>query len=276
MAGMAPIERLWTYLTNNFTEFQLKTLGTFALHESAFFFSHIPFLVFDAIPFFRRWKIQPDKHNTAPLQLNCFRRVFLTHLLLVLPLIVTTHPFFDLAGLTSDVASLPSLPLLLSQVAICFLIEDFIFYWGHRALHTPFLYKNIHVIHHEHAAPFGIAAEYAHPLEVIFLGTATFAGPLILGPHLLTLFVYLTLRCMQTVECHSGYDFPWSPNRWLPFYGGAYFHDHHHRIHSGNYSSTFTWVDALFGTDAAFQLWNRKQLLSKRMPPFKTPHSTQS
>lgn len=35
------------------------------------------------------------------------------------------------------------------QLFLYFIIEDFIFYWGHRLLHTKLLYKYIHSVHHE-------------------------------------------------------------------------------------------------------------------------------
>lgn len=261
MPTSAPVEAVWRLATDTFTDFQLKTIVTFVIHEIFYWGSFFPFYIADSIPYFRRWKVQDDKPNTSEAQMNCTRRVLVNHLFLVLPIIVFTHPLFDFVGMPSSVETLPSTSYLILQVAFFFLVEDFIFYWGHRALHTPYLYKHVHSVHHHHAAPFGIAAEYAHPFEVLFLGTATIAGPLLIPPHLFTLQVYLALRCMQTVECHSGYDFPWSLNRFFPLYGGAYFHDHHHRIHSGNYSSTFIWVDALFGTDVAFQNWRRKQAI---------------
>lgn len=44
---------------------------------------------------------------------------------------------------------------------------------AHRALHWGPLYKRIHKLHHTYSAPFGLAAEYAHPLEILILGTGT-------------------------------------------------------------------------------------------------------
>ncbi len=204
--------------------------------------------------------MQPDKVAPASAIGKCFFRVAVNHVCLVLPLIVATHPVYDLLGASYTTETLPSAAVMLMQLAFFLLVEDFAFYWGHRALHSPWLYKNVHIVHHEHSAPFGIAAEYAHPAEVLFLGFATFLGPFLVGPHLITLLAWLAVRCMQTVECHSGYDFPWSLNRWFPLYGGADFHDHHHRIHSGNYSSTFIWVDRLMGTDKAYRLWKKEQV----------------
>ena len=55
-------------------------------------------------------------------------------------------------------------------------------------------YQNIHKLHHEFSAPFGLAAEYAHPLEVLILGAGTIGGPFLLAAlggslHILTVYV---------------------------------------------------------------------------------------
>jgi 4-alpha-methyl-delta7-sterol-4alpha-methyl oxidase len=126
-----------------------------------------------------------------------------------------------------------------------------------------------------YATPFGLTSEYAHPAEILFLGFATIIGPAITGPHLFTLWLWMSLRVLETVEAHCGYDFPWSFSKIFPLYGGlvsiythflyvfifleivfwtffiwmacrADFHDYHHRLlytKSGNYSSTFTYMD---------------------------------
>ncbi|RRT34552.1 hypothetical protein B296_00058545, partial [Ensete ventricosum] len=46
-------------------------------------------------------------------------------------------------------------------------------------------------------------------------------GPALTGPHLLTLWLWVILRVLETVDAHSGYEFPWSPSNFLPLYGGC-------------------------------------------------------
>jgi 4-alpha-methyl-delta7-sterol-4alpha-methyl oxidase len=77
------------------------------------------------------------------------------------------------------------------------------------------------MMHVRYATPFGLTSEYAHPLEILFLGFATIFGPAITGPHLLTLWIWMSVRVLETVEAHCGYDFPWSLSRVLPIYGGS-------------------------------------------------------
>lgn len=246
------ITSLWgSYLAATTPLFR-HTVGTFVIHEVFYWGTYLPFLLAARIPALDRYRLQPDAPPPPSVKSNCVRKVLTTHALLVAPIIVATHPLLQAVG-AGDGLPLPSAVEVATQVALCFLLEDFFFYWGHRALHTRTLYAAVHRVHHEHAAPFGAAAEYAHPAEVLFLGASTIVGPALMGPHLLTLYVYLALRCMQTVECHSGYEFPWSLNVWVPWYGGAEYHDWHHKTYFGNYASTFTWWDAVYGTDAAYR-----------------------
>lgn len=58
---------------------------------------------------------------------------------------------------------IPSLPTLFFETALFFLVNDFVFYWSHRLLHHPRLYK-IHKKHHQYYVTTGLAAEFAHPV----------------------------------------------------------------------------------------------------------------
>jgi sterol desaturase/sphingolipid hydroxylase (fatty acid hydroxylase superfamily) len=57
--------------------------------------------------------------------------------------------------------------ILCSKVFICAVIEDTWHYWLHRLMHHKRLYKYVHKVHHTYQAPFGMVAEYAHPVETI-------------------------------------------------------------------------------------------------------------
>ena len=92
---------------------------------------------------------------------------------------------------------------------------------AHQLLHTPLLYKHIHKLHHKYSAPFGLAAEYAHPLEVMILGTGTILGPMLYckytqNLHIVTVYIWITLRLFQAIDAHSGYGK-------LPFYSRTHY-----------------------------------------------------
>ncbi len=55
--------------------------------------------------------------------------------------------------------------VLMAQLFGCLVIEDTWHYFVHQLLHHRRLYKYVHKIHHNFQAPFGMVAEYAHPVE---------------------------------------------------------------------------------------------------------------
>ncbi|KAK2428413.1 sterol 4-alpha-methyl-oxidase 2-2 [Trifolium repens] len=245
----------WPYLITNFSDFQLACLGSFFLHESVFFLSGLPFVWIERAGWLSKYKIQA-KNNSPAAKDRCIGRLLLYHFGVNLPVMIFSYPVFKYMGMRSSLP-LPSWNIILTQIMFYFILEDFIFYWGHRRiLHTKWLYKHVHSVHHEYATPFGLTSEYAHLAKILFLGFATIFGPAITGPHLITLWLWMVLRVLEIVEAHSGYHFPWSPSNFFPLYGGADFHDYHHRLlytKSGNYSSTFTYMDRIFGTDVGYR-----------------------
>lgn len=252
-------EAIWSYSLENYDLTYLVPAFTFVLHEITYFAAYLPYFIADFIPFLQKYKIQPNRSNTKELQMNCFWRLMFLHYFVELPLICATYPAMQLFGVDLG-KQLPTLSNVACFIFASIVVEDFYFYWVHRLLHTKKFYW-IHKIHHEHAAPFGITAEYAHPIETIFLGIGTGLGPVIFAPwiHIVHLWAWLLVRVNQTVEVHSGYDFPWSLNNWIPFWGGAEFHDFHHNKNIGNYASTFTYMDAIFGTDRWYHKYNAQK-----------------
>ena len=79
----------------------------------------------------------------------------------------------------------------------------------------------IHKTHHEWTAPIGIVSIYAHPLEHAVANLMPPAlGPLLLGSHLATAWLWFALAIMSTTVAHSGYH--------LPFFPSPEAHDYHH------------------------------------------------
>lgn len=82
---------------------------------------------------------------------------------------------------------------------------------------------------------------------------------------LVSIFCSLCLRKILTLVAFlfslpcSGYDVPLNPLHLVPFYAGARFHDFHHMNFIGNYASTFTWWDRIFGTDSQFIAYQEKE-----------------
>ncbi|KAF2224672.1 ERG25, C-4 methyl sterol oxidase [Elsinoe ampelina] len=257
-------ERLWAawyaYIGNDV----LATgILSFLMHETVYFGRSLPWIIIDQMPMFRKYKIQGQKIPTAREQWECAKLVLISHFTVELPQIWLFHPLAQYFGLQTTVP-FPPLWKMAYQIAIFFVIEDTWHYWLHRALHWGPLYKAIHKIHHQYSAPFGLAAEYASPIEVMLLGFGTVGAPIVWTGiskdlHILTMYVWIVLRLFQAIDAHSGYEFPWSLHHFLPFWAGAEHHDTHHEKFIGNFSSSFRWWDYVLDTESSPEAIKRRR-----------------
>ncbi|SNW62494.1 Fatty acid hydroxylase (C-4 methyl sterol oxidase putative) [Orpheovirus IHUMI-LCC2] len=179
-------------------------ISAFLLHQVSYFFIYSTFLIADYIPFLHKYKIQKDIVNDISYTSKAYKKVIISHFTMELPMMLI---FYKLTEILNFSYNVPNPYHVIYVCIISLFIEDFYFYLVHRLLHHHMLYKHIHKIHHEYTAPFGFAAEYAHPLETIMLGFGTVIGPLLLTTNYYTVLCWLVLRIYQTVEAHSGYDF---------------------------------------------------------------------
>lgn len=240
---------------------------SFVLHEAVYFGRCIPFMIMDKIPYFHKYKLQAQKMPTLKEQWDCAAIVLISHFTAELPQIWFFHPVAMYFGVEYGVPFPPAWKIAL-QVAVFFVMEDTWHYWFHRCLHYGPLYKYIHKMHHTYSAPFGLAAEYASPIETMLLGFGVVGSPVIVlsitgDLHIITMYVWILLRLWQAIDAHSGYDFPWSLRHFLPVWAGADHHDVHHEKFIGNYSSSFRWWDYCLDTEAGPEAMKRR--LEKKM-----------
>lgn len=271
------LESKWTSMFEGRNEALVTLALLFISHEIIYFGRCVPYLIADQIPSLQKYKIQQKTiQNTSANQWKVFRYVLLSHFFFELPMIVGFHPVAVYFGMAISAVPFPPLSKMIPQIILFFIFEDFFHYWAHRGLHYGPFYKHIHKLHHEWSAPFGLAAEYAHPIEVLILGTGTIGGPLIWcyfthDLHLATTLTWMTLRLFQAVEAHSGYDFPWSTHNWLPFWSGSEHHDYHHMAFTNNFSTSFRWWDHIFGTNDKYIKYKaRKEAEAKAQAAKKT------
>jgi len=93
---------------------------------------------------------------------------------------------------------------ILNLVVHAFVV-DTVFYFTHRLIHYPYLYKRIHKIHHRFKAPTSVASMYAHPIEFVFGNLAgVVLGPAITNCHPLTTAFWICLSLFTTGGSHSG------------------------------------------------------------------------
>ncbi|KAM0746945.1 C-4 methylsterol oxidase [Meredithblackwellia eburnea MCA 4105] len=265
--GLNAFELAWVGWYRSFDNPVVATaILTFLMHELVYFGRCVPFLILDCTKWGRKYKIQPTKEPSAAVQWRCTKTVLYTHFVIELPQMLLFEPAGRFLGMSTWEVPFPEWKTIAQQVTLFFFLEDTWHYWAHRLFHYKSFYKYVHKIHHEHSAPFGLAAEYAHPLEVVTLGLGTVLSPLLFcwwtgNLHLITVYIWISLRLFQAVDSHSGYQFPWGLNRFFWLWAGSEHHDYHHQAFVGNYSSSFRHWDWLCGTDKSYhEFKKRKQM----------------
>jgi sterol desaturase/sphingolipid hydroxylase (fatty acid hydroxylase superfamily) len=114
----------------------------------------------------------------------------------------------------------------------------------------------VHKIHHRHINTVFLASASAHPLEYVFGNCLpSTVGVLILGRkmHFVTVIGWFFARNFETLEGHSGYEFSWSPFRWIPLSTGHGYHAYHHSANVGNFSSFFHVWDTVMGSNRSYK-----------------------
>ena len=147
---------------------------------------------------------------------------------------------------------LPTVWVFVWQLVVIFLIDDLYFYFYHSALHTKFLYKHIHKTHHRSTMPIPMEYIFTHPLEWFFGAIGPFIGLVVIASfseiNIYAFWAMSALRNLHELDIHSGIKSS-KITSLIPFYGTTEHHDLHHSKNRGNYASTFTLWDKVFGTE---------------------------
>ncbi|WOI52017.1 sterol desaturase family protein [Parvularcula sp. LCG005] len=138
------------------------------------------------------------------------------------------------------------------SVLIYLVLHDAYFYWTHRMMHHPRLYKATHHTHHLSKQPTPWAAFAFSPWEAAisapFIPLLAFIIPIHIGAFLFL----LTLMTFNSVANHSGWEI--LPRRFLDGPVGRHLitarhHNLHHTRFKRNYGLYFRWWDHWMGTD---------------------------
>ncbi len=186
-----------------------------------------------------RYRISPGSAPPPGLIRASTRELVVSHLLLFPVFFWLLSLLLLWRGLRVD-ASVPAWSEVAWSLLLYVLADETAFYWLHRLMHRPWFFHRIHRRHHAFRFNTGVAVEYFHPAESLLLALSLLSGPLLLGGHVLTVWLWLALRFWESVDAHGDYHFPWSL--------AARHHAIHHRHNRGWYGSFFNLWDRALGT----------------------------
>ena len=138
------------------------------------------------------------------------------------------------------------------SVVVVIFVHDAYFYWTHRLIHHPRLFRLIHGVHHESHNPSPWAAYCFSPIEaVIQAGIFPFVA-LTMPIHPLAFGLFMLWSITFNVAGHTGYEFHprWLMDSWLgKFLNTPTNHIQHHDSFKGNFSLYFNFWDRWMGTN---------------------------
>lgn len=231
-----------------FTDTTVAILGLFAIVHSVYWIVGGYFLLVDFTgrpKWMHKYKTQPGKNE--PVDFGRVKEVFMIISLNQFVAVPFTIGYlYLLKWIGCDFSrTMPSIFELIRDLIVCMFVEEIGFYYTHRILHLPFLYKTVHKRHHSWTAPIGVTAAYAHPFEFFFSNLIPLAvGPMLCLSNIITVWVWWAVATIVTIIHHSGYHLPLLPS--------PEFHDFHHLRFTGNYG-VLGILDWFHATDREFR-----------------------
>ena len=202
-------------------------------------------------PFIKSRKIrhqQPPNRQIRTELLNSLRTICV---FVALDILV-----FDLAAIGvfkkyDEIAEYGYLWFLLS-IPLAIVLHDAYFYWTHRAMHHPKLFRLFHLTHHRSNNPTPFTAYSFAVGEAIVEYAYVPMMMLVMPIHGSALAIVLLVMIFKNATGHCGYElFPRATTRHplLRHLTTVTHHDMHHQKAHGNYGFYFTWWDRWMDTE---------------------------
>lgn len=133
------------------------------------------------------------------------------------------------------------------------LAHDTWFYWTHRAMHHPRLFKSCHRFHHRTVTPTPWTAySFAVPEAAVMFLFMPIWFALVPTPGLV-IFTFLAAMILRNAMGHAGLELHprgWASHPLLKWISTTTHHDMHHGTSfNHNYGFYFTWWDKMMGTE---------------------------
>tara|TARA_Y100000589_G_scaffold43986_1_gene37047 strand:+ start:6354 stop:7052 length:699 start_codon:yes stop_codon:yes gene_type:complete len=199
------------------------------------------------LKFLEKFKIQ--KRKIKPI--TFYKRLPLILFNIFLLIIISCVGLYYFLDLINYSVLIDDSILIIVQLFVIFVIDDFYFYFLHLLMHkNKYILKKVHSIHHRAITPVALEYIYVHPLEWLSGYIGPFLGMLILSffnpVNIYAFWLYQIIRNIHELDVHSGFKSKIS--KWIPFWGESEHHDKHHEVLNGNYATTFTFWDDFFNT----------------------------
>ncbi|TWR24632.1 sterol desaturase family protein [Mucilaginibacter achroorhodeus] len=219
-----------------------------------FVIAGVPFLIFYVFfkGRFERSRIQTKRAaDVKDFLREILHSMQTTAVFTIIALVLLFTPLRDHTLIYSKVTDYPTWWIPVSLV-ISLVIHDTYFYWMHRLLHHPVLFKYTHLVHHKSVTPSPWASYSFHFFEAWTEGFVLVVLAFTLPMHPITIGLFTVVGFIINVYGHLGFEI--APKRlrnsmWFNIINTSTYHNLHHSKFRGNYSLYFRHWDKLMKTE---------------------------
>jgi ring-1,2-phenylacetyl-CoA epoxidase subunit PaaE len=156
---------------------------------------------------------------------------------------------------------------LIFNVVILWLIGDAWFYFAHRWLHQPTLYRYVHAVHHQSLDTTPYTTLSFHFLEPLILSGWIYVVIFLFPVSIVAIAINQVVGLLNNIKSHLGYEFypKFFDRTPLKYLVNSTHHNQHHTRYNGNYGLSLRFWDLVFGTEfddydqAVSQVKNRRK-----------------
>ncbi len=158
-------------------------------------------------------------------------------------------------GYTKIYLDIHEYPLVWLPVSImlAMLVHETYYYWLHRWMHQPRIYKIVHHVHHESRITSAWTAFSFHPLEGLLEALIMPVIIIVIPMHIYAIVAHLSIMTITAAINHL--DIEIYPKNTVGDWTGKYMvgathHSHHHKYYRYNYGLYFTFWDKIAKTES--------------------------
>ncbi len=242
----------FAYLIEKLGLFQTWIIATSVQFGRYALFAGILFAVFYLF-FHKRWqarRIQKRPNKVAQYRTEIFYSFVSACIFGMLAIVIALAKQAGYTLIYTEIADYGWLYFVGSILLLTFL-HDTYFYWTHRLMHHPAIYKWMHRVHHLSHNPSPWAAMSFHPTEAL-VEAGIIAVVFFIPLHPLALLIFFTLSLVVNMVGHLGYEvYPKNYTRhWFgKWQNNATHHNMHHELVRCNYGLYFNFWDTLMQTN---------------------------
>jgi sterol desaturase/sphingolipid hydroxylase (fatty acid hydroxylase superfamily) len=197
------------------------------------------------------WRIQlKERVNSKQIKSELINSIFT---LLVSTLLVVVIYLLKSLGYTKIYTDINEYPrfFAFSGFFIFLLVDDTWFYWMHRLLHHPRIFKYIHKVHHKSIDVNPFTSVSFHWAETLLLTIWIVPASMLFPVYVPAFGILQVWGFVDNIKSHLGYEF--FPSWWNKTFGKLMTSSTHHNMHhskfNGNYGVHFRIWDRLLGTE---------------------------